>query len=189
MHCTRVISVALVAACLVVAVSAYADNKIGIGISAGVEVDPEPGFGGVLNVNFQYQTSTGMLEIGPIAIWETYSKTLEWNNIETYQQTGNASVYAVLVDWVWNYTANKVAPFFILGSGFGYANIAYTNIYSDHTSDHTDSASAVSFNGGLGFTFGSGFEVRALVTAYVAFTEDVSVLPVLLIMGGYHFSL
>jgi len=108
---------------------------------------------------------------------------------ETYQESGSASVYALLVNWVWNYTTGRFAPFFLFGSGFGVANMSYKDVYSDGTfSSYSISPSAVSFNAGLGFTFPGGFEIRAVVPAFITLTSSVSILPVLLIMGGYHFS-
>ncbi len=181
----------VIALCALAAGGATAQGRIGLGLCAGAEVDPNPGFGGALGANFQYLSPGGALEVGPIAVFEGYGKTYDEEYVGTVQESGKASVYGVLVNWVWNYDPGRSAPFFLMGSGFGRASTVWKKLYDDGSSDKgTSSPSAVSLNAGIGLTLSGGFEIRAVLPVFFTVGEDdESILPVLLLMAGYHLDL
>jgi hypothetical protein len=141
------------------------------------------------------------IELGVVMFGGSFEESTD-EGMHTYDETTDLFVFGILANYMINYTPDKPGTFFL--AGFGLASISVdweersetdislgTPLPGGGSMQSADgSAGGTVFNLGAGHSFNGGFDIRAEIPVIVSFSapgEASSVIPTLIITGGYRF--
>jgi len=200
----RILLVLLVCvACLGVVTfeTAYANESAKIGIRGGVGTDIGGGLAYGVGGNYLIDLLGNSLELGVMLFAGSFEEE-STEGIHTYMEKSDIFVFAMMVNYLINYTPNESGLFFVVGTGLGSINVEWEERSPTDESlgillpggGSMQSAEGYGggtiFNLGIGRTFQNGLDIRAELPVIVTFSppgESKSVVPTFTISVGYRF--
>jgi len=187
------------------AVSSQAQTKPKIGIRAGIGTDINLGLAYGAGGNMLFELPQNSLELG-IVIFGGSSEETSDNGYNEYIETTDVFVFGILGNYLFGYTPKQPGMFYVAGVGFasisaeweeksktdGSLGSPYPESGYPDGSMHSDDGSAAGtvLNLGAGYSFASGFDIRAEFPTIISFAppgESAGVIPTLIVTGGMRF--
>ena len=200
---TRCLRIALILACLVVAVgnNAYAEKAGSVGVRFGIGTDINGGiaYGGQLNYTL-YQ-NLNAVEMG-LAVFGGKFEEDSNNGFNNYHEETSIFVIGAIVNYLFRYSLDVSGPYLLAGIGVGTISVEWEESSDTDSSLGTPlpgggsmqseegSVAGLILNFGIGHRFNKTFDLRAQVpTFFISETEnrDGKVVPMITITAGLSF--
>ena len=171
------------------------------GIRGGIGTDISGGLAYGGSVNYMIPSGNNALEVGAMIFGSSFEETTE-EEINTYEETTDLFVVAVMANYLLNYSPDKSGLFVLAGVGLGAVTVEWEERSDTDTSLGTPlpnggskqaedgSAGGSIINIGAGFSAGNGFDMRVELPVIVIFSapgEAASVAPALTLTAGFRF--
>jgi hypothetical protein len=177
-------------------------NRGKFGIRGGIGTDISGGlvYGG--NFNYLFPTVPSPFEVGVVVFGGSFEETTS-EEINTYVEKTNILVIGVLGNYLVNYNRFASGVFFLVGSGFGFIDVAWEessdtdeslgNPLPGGGSVQSDEGSAFGFifNAGLGYKFSNSGDIRLEIPVFIitsAPSDASSVIPTFTLTIGFRFN-
>jgi hypothetical protein len=181
--------------------SATAQTQVGrVGVRGGAGTDVSLGVAYGAGVNYLITTGNNSFEPGLLFFGGKFSED-STSGSHTYTEDTKVFVFALMGNFLFNYSPDRSSTFFVLGFGLGAMSVDWTESSPTDTSlgaplpgggsTHSDDGTAAGsiFNVGFGRSFGR-MDVRAEVPVLLTFAPPggaSSVVPTFIVTGGYRF--
>jgi hypothetical protein len=186
-----------IAFCLLLSTSvAYSQSQVGsFGVRAGIGTDISLGiaYGG----NFNYRMMENF-ELGLNLFGGKFSETSD-NGFNIYEETTSVFVLGAMGTWLYKYRPEEKKPYFLTSAGLGFVSYDWEERSDTDSSlgtllpgggsmqSESGSTGGLLLGLGIGYTFGSPFDLRFDVPILVPFAEAVGVVPLFMLTAGYRF--
>ena len=171
------------------------------GIRGGIGTDISGGIAYGGSVNYQLPQGTNALEIGIMGFGGSFEEETE-EEINTYVETTDLLVFALMANYLLNYSPDRSGVYVLAGVGVGAVIVEWEersdtdtslgtplpNGGSKQSDDGSAGGSIVSV--GVGMSAGNGFDLRVEVPVIITFSapgEAASVIPTFTLTAGLRF--